>query len=589
MHAALAEVSDPDADPDRRAWHLALAAPGPDDGIAAELERSAGRAQTRGGLAAAAAFLDRATSMTVDPAGRARRALAAAQAGYQAGDPDAAVALLATARTGPLSDLQHAQADLLDAQIAFTTSRDRGAPGLLLEAARRLEPLDVAAARETYLEALMAAQFAGHLAPGAAVEIARAARSAPAPPSPRAADALLDGFAVMLTDGHAAAGPLLRAAIDAFADGDLANGGPRWLWLAQDAAQEVWDHDSWYALAMLQLRLVRETGALTVLPLAFTAVVCARIYAGELATAAPLVDDQRNALEATGTRMAPYAELILTAWRGREAELTALVDATLEEVVPRGEGIGVTTCRWVTAVLQLGLGRFADALASAEQALDGTKPLDWPAKATLPELVEAAARSGRLDRAREALERFSAVAGPSGTDWALGLEARCRALVSEPASAEPLYREAIERLGRTCLRAEQARSHLLYGEWLHAAGRAADAREQLLTAHGMFTEMGMAAFADRARRELPATAPGGERRTGARDGLTAQERQIARLAREGLSNPEIGSRLFLSPRTVEWHLGKVFAKLGVRSRHELGDALPAAGPEPAGPSGEGAG
>jgi DNA-binding CsgD family transcriptional regulator len=433
----------------------------------------------------------------------------------------------------------------------------------------------VALARETYLEALMAAQFAGQLAPGAVLEIARAARAAPAPPSPRAADLLLDGFALMVTDGHAAAGPLLRRAVDAFRDGDLADGDLRWLWLAQDAAQEVWDHDSWYELAMVQLRLVRESGALSVLPLAFTAVVCAQIYAGELAAAAPLVDDQRTATEATRSRLAPYAELILTAWRGQEAELAALVDATVAEVLPRGEGIGVTTCRWVTAVLHLGLGRHDDALAAAEEVVDRPNALDWPAKAALPELVEAAARSGRPDRAREALARFSALAGPSGTDWALGLEARSRALVSEPALAEPLFQEAIERLGRTRLRAEQARSHLLHGEWLHGEGRVAQAREQLATAHGMFSDMGMDAFADRARRALAATgAPAGERRPEeAPDGLTPQERQVARLAREGLSNPEIGARLFLSPRTVEWHLGKVFAKLGVRSRQELGVAV----------------
>jgi DNA-binding CsgD family transcriptional regulator len=363
--------------------------------------------------------------------------------------------------------------------------------------------------------------------------------------------------------------------VDAFGDGDLENGGLRWLWLAMDAAQEVWDHDSWYELAMLQLRLVRETGALTVLPLAYTAVICAQIYAGELEAGATLIDDQRNATEATGSRLAPYAQLILLAWRGREAELAALIDATLAEILPRGEGIGATTCQWVTAVSHLGSSRFDDARASAEQAIDPAKPLDWPSRAVLPELVEAAARSGYTDRAHAALEQLSAVTRPSGTDWGLGLEARARALVSEPAAAEPLYREAIERLGRTRLRAEHARAHLLFGEWLLAMGRGQDAEEELLTAYRMFTDTGMEAFAGRARRQLAA---GGatldEREARPRDDLTRQERQITRLALEGLTNPEIGARLFLSPRTVEWHLGKVFAKLGIRSRRELAAVLP---------------
>jgi DNA-binding CsgD family transcriptional regulator len=571
-HEALAEESDPEVDADRRAWHRALAAAGLDEEVAAELEHSAGRAQTRGGVAAAAAFLERAAALTLDPARRARRALAAAQAKHQAGAPQAALALLASAQAGPLDQLQRAQAELLRGQIMFALNRGSDAPPLLLRAAKQLEPLDATLARETYLEALMAAQFAGRSASGGAVlEVAQAARTAPPAPTPRAPDLLLDGLAVMITEGHGAGAPLLRRAVDAFLNGDVAgNGGFRWLWLAEEAAQEVWNFDAWHELAVLQLELVREAGALTVLPLAFHAVICARIYAGELAAAAALLDDQRNATEATGSKLAPYGELILTTWQGRDAHLSALVKATLEEIVPRGEGIGVSTCQWVTAILDNSLGRYEGALAAAQQVIDPPRKLDWTVNAALPELIESATRMGDTEHAQVALEQFSALTRPSGTDWGLGLEARCRALLSEAAAAEPLYREAIERLGRTHVRGEHARAHLLYGEWLRRNGRRMDGREQLRTAHDMFAAMGMEAFAERARGELLATGETVRKRTvDTRDELTAQERQIARLARQGLSNPEISTQLFLSPRTVEWHLRKVFAKLGIRSRRQL--------------------
>ena len=571
-HEALAEESDPEVDADRRAWHRALAAAGLDEEVAAELEHSAGRAQTRGGLAAAAAFLERAAALTLDPARRARRALAAAQVKHQAGAPQAALALLASAQAGPLDQLQRAQAELLHGQIMFTMNRGSDAPPILLRAAKQLEPLDATLARETYLEALAAAQFAGRSAGGGAVlEVAQAARTAPTAPAPHAPDLLLDGLAVMITEGHGAAAPLLRRAVDAFRHGDIVgNGGFRWLWLAEEAAQEVWDHDAWHELAVLQLELVREVGALTVLPLAFHAIICARIYAGELAAAAALLDDQRSATEATGSKLAPYGELILTAWQGWDAHLSALVKATLEEIVPRGEGIGVSTCQWVTAILDNSLGRYESALAAAQQVIDPPRKLDWTVNAALPELIESATRMGDTEHAQVALEQFSALTRPSGTDWGLGLEARCRALLSEPGVAEPFYREAVERLGRTHVRGEYARAQLLYGEWLRRNGRRMDARGQLRTAHDMFAAIGMGAFAERARGELLVTGETVRKRTvDTRDELTAQERQIARLARQGLSNPEISTQLFISPRTVEWHLRKVFTKLGIRSRRQL--------------------
>jgi DNA-binding CsgD family transcriptional regulator len=576
VHEALADVSDAEVDADRRAWHRALAAPGLDEDVAAELERSAGRAQMRGGLAAAAAFLERAAGLTVEPARRARRALAAAQAKHQAGAPETALALLATAQAGPLEQLHRAQGEVLRAEITFTSNRGNDAPPLLLNAARQLEPLDVTLARETYLQALMAAQFAGRFADGAALEIAEAARAAPAAHAARAPDLLLDGLATMLTEGHRAAAPLLQRALEEFRSGDvLANGGFRWLWLAEAAAIEVWDHDTWQQLAVREIQLVREAGALTVLPLALSANIVAKIFAGELDAAAASIDEVKIVTEATGSRLAPYASLQLAAWRGREADLSALIEEMMDDVVPRGEGIGVTTAQWVTALLHNALGQYERALAAAQEVLDPPGRLDATANWVLPELVEAAARCGQAELGQEALERLSAMTGAAGTDWALGLEARSRALLSEPAPAEPLYLEAIERLGRTRLRGEHARAQLLYGEWLRRRGRRVDARERLRTAHKMFGAMGMEAFAERARRELLAT---GEtvrkRRAQTRDELTPQELQIARLARVGLTNAEIGGQLFLSPRTVEWHLKKVFTKLGISSRMGLHDALP---------------
>jgi DNA-binding CsgD family transcriptional regulator len=579
MHEALAHVSDPDADPDRRAWHRALAAAGADEDVAAELEHSAGRARTRGGVAAAASFLERAAALTVDPADRSRRALAAAQAKHQAGAPEAALTLLGSAQAGSLDPLQRAQGELLRAQITFTAHHGSDAPPLLLAAAKQLEPLDATLSRETYLEALMAVQLAGPLAGSIALEVAEAARAAPPSRSPGAPDLLLDGLALIITEGHAAAAPLLKRALHAFREDDpVATGGFRWLWLAEEAAIEMWDHDTWHELAAREVELVRDAGALTALPLAITASVVAQIFAGELGAAASSIDEVQIAAEATGSELAPFGALVLAAWRGREAELTALVEATLEEVEPGGEGGGLSlsTARWASALLQNGVGRYESALAAAQQVAEPSERLDATFNWVLPELIEAAVRSGRVELAEGALRQLSEMTRAAGTDWGLGLEARSRALLSESDIAEELYLEAIERLGRTRVRGEHARAHLLFGEWLRREGRRVDARAQLRTAHGMFAGMSMEGFAERAGHELQAT---GEtvrkRRAEARDDLTAQERQIAQLAGDGLSNPEIGARLFLSPRTVEWHLRKVFSKLGIGSRRDLAKALPA--------------
>jgi DNA-binding CsgD family transcriptional regulator/tetratricopeptide (TPR) repeat protein len=572
-HRALAEATDPEVDPDRRAWHRAQAAPGPDEDVAQELERSAGRAQARGGLAAAAAFLERAAELTLDPARRAPRALEAAKANHQAGAPEAALALLAIAQTGPPDELQRALVDVLRAQISFAVDRGRDAPPLLLKAAKRLEPLDARLARETYLDAFTAAIFAGRLAGGGGVlEVAQAVRAAPpASQPPSAADLLLDGFALRIVKGSAAGAPVLKRALSAIRSQDLSGAqGIRGLWVACRAANALWDDASWDALSARMVQLARDAGALTALPIALGSRIAFSMHAGELAATASLVDEVRAVTEATRGRLAPYAAVSLAAWRGREAEASELLEARMIEVAARGEGLGLTVIHYASAVLFNGLGRYEDALDAAQKATEDPHDLG-PANFALSELIEAAARSGMPERADNALKRLAESTRASGTAWALGVEARSRALLSpNPATADALYREAIERLGRTRVRGEFARAHLVYGEWLRREHRRLDAREQLRTAHAMFTAMGMEAFAERTARELLATGETARKRTvETGDELTAREAQIAMLARDGLSNTEIGARLFLSPRTVEYHLTRIYTKLQINSRHQL--------------------
>jgi DNA-binding CsgD family transcriptional regulator len=568
LHGALADATDAATDPDRRAWHRAQAAPGPDEAIAAELELCAGRARRRGGLAAAAAFLEQSAGLTLDPARRAQRALAAAQAKYQAGASDAALGLLAMAQAGPLDELQRARGDLLRAQVVFASSHGRDAPPLMLSAARRLEPLDVGLARETYLEAFTAALFVGRLSP-AVGDVARAARIAPPPPVPgRAPDLLLDGLALLVTEGYPAGVPALRRALLAFRAQDIpAEEGLSWLWLAGRAAMAVWDDETWHVLASRHVRLARESGALSELPLAVRSRILLHSHSGELAEGAALIAEAQAVGDATGTQLAPYGATGIAAWRGREAEAVELIKANMDGVTTRGEGRGVTS-QYSAALLYNGLGQYDKALAAAELVCeyDDIGVLGW----SLTELIEAAVRSGQPGRAASALERLTETTSASGTDWALGAEARSRALLSEGETAEKLYREAIERLDRTRMRPAAARARLLYGEWLRRANRRRDARAELRTAYDQLTTMGIEAFAERARRELLATGDTVRKRTiETATELTAQEACIARLAAGGRTNVEIGAQLFLSTRTVEWHLGKVYGKLGVSSRREL--------------------
>ena len=567
MHAALAEATDPIADPDRRAWHRAQAAAGPDEEVAAELECSAGRAQARGGLAAAAAFLERSVLLTADPARHAERALAAAQASLQAGAFGRALDLLATVEAGRLDELQSARVDLLRGQIAFASGPGADAPALLLKAAKRLEPLNLDLARQTYLNAWVAAPLAGRLAgAGDLLEVSRAVRALPPARSPRPADLLLDGLALLVTDGPATAAPVLRQAVTAFASGDISREeGLASGWLA---ASLLWDDDAGRAIMDREVRLAREAGALDELPVNLVPLAMSATWRGDFAAAASLIAEGDAVCEVTGSRLAPYAAMFLAAMRGNQAELTSLVEATIAAAEAGGQGAAVTYAHWVAAILHNGLGRYADAFAAAGQARAGSHL--YVSMWALPELIEAAVRTSNTEVAAGALERLAESTSVSGTDWALGVEARSRALLSEGETADRLYREAIERLGRTRMRAELARAHLLYGEWLRRENRRIDAREQLRASYQMLTAMGLDGFAERARRELLATGETVRKRTvETLTDLTAQEAQIAKLARDGRTNQEIAAQLFISPRTVEWHLGNVFTKLGITSRKDL--------------------
>jgi DNA-binding CsgD family transcriptional regulator len=574
-HEALAEVSDPDSDADRRAWHRALAAQGPDEDVAAELERSAARAQARGGAAATAAFLDRAVALTPDPARRRERALAAAGASVQAGDFTTARRLLAMADAGPLGDFQRAQVDLLQAQLAFVSSRGTDAIALLLAAARRLETLEVSIARETYVDAFSAALFGARLNGSVGIpEVADAARAAPRAPQvePSSADLLLDAL-VALVDDYETAVPRCREAILRLS-GEKASAKERlrWLWQGCVLALEIWDDEHALSLSRSSVQTARETGTLAELALALSAHTPILVFCGDLATAASAVSETESVEETTGIRSAPYGALILSAWQGRELATTNLIEATERDATARGEGIGLAISAYARAVLCNGLGRYEDALVAAVTASEHREVVaeNWG----LSELVEPATRTGRTDLAAEAVERLARKAQATGTDWALGIEARSRALVSDDDGAEVSFQEAVAHLGRTRVRAELARTHLLYGEWLRRTNRRVDARAQLRIAYESFASVGIEAFAERAGRELSATGDTVRKRTvETRDDLTPQERQIAELASDGLSNPEIGARLFLSRRTVEWHLRHVFAKLGIQSRRELATAL----------------
>ena len=577
VHRALADATDADIDPDRRAWHLAHATAGLDEDVAAELERSAGRARARGGLAAEAAFHERAVELTPDPKRRAQRALLAANGKHHAGANDAALQLLALAQAGPLDELDQARAQLLHAQFTFAVTRGRDAPPLLLDAARRLEPLDPTLARETYLEAFAAALSADRLVrEGDVREVAAAVLAADWEPSTRPCDLLLDGLALLTHEGYVAAVPALKVALRAFREEPLSEEDElRWLWLAARIARALADDQAWDELTARHLELARRAGAFSLLPLALTARVVVELISGRFEVAISLGAEADAVVEATGSHLAQRTPIALANWRGRDGEAVALIEARRQDVLRRGEGLWLVANEWGSAQRCNGLGRYDDALAAAERAVADPRGLG-PSIWVLAELIEAAARSGQTERATGPLAQFAELAHAAGTDWALGTHARAAAMLAEGATAERLYKEAIERLSGIHMRGSQtlARAHLLYGEWLRREHRRVDAREQLRVAHAMLADMGADAFAERARRELQATGETVRKRTvETLDELTPQEVQVARLAADGQTNSEIGAQLFLSPRTVEWHLTKMFGKLGISSRKELSSAL----------------
>jgi DNA-binding CsgD family transcriptional regulator len=597
VHRALAEVTDPQLDPDRRAWHWAQAVSGPDEDVAAELEHSAGRAQARGGMAAAAAFLERAALLTREPGRRAKRLLAAAQAKRDAGALDAALGLLVAVEDGPGDALRAAEVEHLRGQIALDQRRGSDAARLLLSAARRFEPLNSGLARETHLEALWEAAMwvGGPDNAGGVREAAEAARAAPpGPDPPRVVDVLLDAFALRFTEGYAAAAPALIRALELVLALNVGTSeAGRWLVpsggrLSQIIAIELWDFDSWHALATRQVQLARDAGALVHLQFALNYLARAHLLAGELATAALMIEEDHLIAEATRNPPVADTEVMLAAWRGREPEASELIEATVRAATARGLGRLAGFAAYARSVLYNGLDRHDAARDAAWQAFERGQLGHGPF--VVSELAEAAARTGDVAAVRAALAWLSERTRVLPAEWALGIEARIRALLSEGKDADSYYRESIARLGRTRLRAELARAHLLYGEWLRREHRRIDAREQLRTAHAMLDAMGIEAFAGRARRELLSTGEAVRKRSGEPAGarpdqtgnaLTAQEAQVARLARDGLSNPEIGTRLFISPRTVQYHLRKVFTKLGISSRSQLYRVLPS---EPAGAS-----
>jgi DNA-binding CsgD family transcriptional regulator len=575
VHEALAAASDPRLDADRRAWHLALAAAGPDEEIAAELERSADRARGRGGWASGAAFLERSAALTPDPRRRAKRALAAAQAKLVAGDPVTARALLEQAVPWLDDRLAGARARRLEGEIRFGTGQLGESSSILLEAARGFEPLDLRLARDTLVEALEAASFAGRFATRAGVlDVVRAvpALRPDGKSGMTTADFLLGGFAARVEARHGEAAVLFRRAIASLrAIGDL-----RWFGLGCFAASELLDDEARRSLASQWVKLARDQGALTSLPLALTFLGETEVRAGRFRSADRIHAEGREISAATGnlgmTGQASPPDLLVMAWRGRETEARSVAAAVMADQTARRVGVGVTYVNVQLTVLEIGLGNYQAALRCALSVTE--EDSFYHGTNILPQLVEAAIRSDEPQAAAAALDRLSERALASGAPWALGILARSRALLAERARAEGFYQQAIEHLERSDTAPDLARAHLLYGEWLRRQRRRRDARDQLRTAHEMFESMGADAFAERARVELLATGEHARKRSAeTRDELTPQEHRIALLAADGASNQQIAAQLFISSSTVAYHLRKVFRKLHVTSRAQLAQAL----------------
>ena len=569
-HGLLAAATDAAADPGQRAWHRAQAAPGPDDQVASELEDSAELARARGGVAAAAAFLERAAALTLDPQRRSARALAAAQAWHQAGGHDRAVELVEVAEAGPLGELGRAQAEWLRAQIIFVRTDGRDGTVQLLRAAQRLDPLDRDLARATYVDAMRAAGLSGDTP-----EAGRRLRALSLSQPPDATELLLHGYGVYVTEGFPHGVDVLAQAIDAFVSAPVTGDeNIRALEAAASAARALQDGTGFDVLTAGGVALARQAGTLSLLPEALDIRALYCVDAGELAGAAAALDEAEAIRQATGMEPGFGGDSgLLAALRDEERAATRHIEQLRREPGIGGVSRRAAMLEHALAVLYNGLARYPEALAAAQRSGE-RYPGGGGMVQSLAELVEAAVHCHEPVAAQTALEALRAHARLGGKDWGLGLEARSRALLAGGGAAEELYAEAIGRLGRTRMRLPLARAHLLYGEWLRRERRRTDARTQLRTAHDLFEAMGARSFAGRARQELTATgATAHSRRNATLDELTPQEARIASLAGEGLSNPEIAARLYISKGTVDYHLNKVFRKLGIRSRAQLHRAL----------------
>lgn len=574
VHRALAEVVDGPTADEHRAWHLGHAATAPDERIAGQLEQSAHRARARSGVAAAAAFLEFAVELTPDPERRARRTLAAAEAKLDAGAPEAASKLLFLAQDTTTDELLSARIGVLRARSACPSGRGGDTTQLMLATARRLERLDPELCQEAYLEALIAAILAGRLARGpdtAAAAVAAAARQAPAVGErPRLIDLLLDAVVSRVVDGYTAAAPRLRAALDEFLRADAADRvDVRWYDVATRIALDLFDHEAFDLIAARQLELLRGAGLLAQLPTGLGALAAADVFDGRPAAAAAHLSEAEAITAAIAGPNWRRSDPLVAAYQGQEKRCRDIVAATVNgEAVEHGQGFSIAAGLFALAVLSNSLAQYTEALTACESALQYDDP--GICGYVLVEMVEAATRSGDVPTATEAVERLVERTDAAATSTALGLAARSRALLTEGEAAEAEYLLAIEHLEKSPAVVFLARAHLVYGEWLRRQGRRVDARAALRTALEMFTAMGADGFAERAAREVEATGERVSKRSGdIVNGLTAQEHFISRLARDGQSNSEIAAQLFISPRTVEWHMSKIFTKLGVTSRREL--------------------
>jgi DNA-binding CsgD family transcriptional regulator len=579
-HGALAGAIDSEVDPDRRAWHLAAASWHPDDAVAMDLEMSAHRAQARGGVVATAAFFQRAAELTIDPCRRVDRLLAAAEAHRQSGALEAALELVVKAERIPPNDHQRACLEVIRARVVFNSERGNDAPGLLLAAAEHLQTYDARGAREVYLDAITAALFAGYLAEtGEAREVARSVLGAQETAAqPTASSVLLEALALLVAEGPCVGTPAAMEALKMFqSDAVDTEERLRWSWLAGRTAAYVWDYDTWDALTQHQVAAARSVGALSVLPLTLSTTAGVQLFAGRLSDAEALIEQADAIADSTDTRTAPYAKVLVAAYRGREADAAALIGSAARDFASRGEGMGVNLTRCAQAVLYNGLARYEEAYSAAIGALDDPYELwFWPWVSV--ELIEAASRSRQDDLALSTFDRLIESTGASGTTWARAVEDRCRALLSQGSLAEKCYRSAIDRLVPTVLQLDLARTRLLFGEWLRRENRPADAREELRAAYELFRDFGCEGFAERARIELRAT---GERTSSspgeAEIRLTPQETRVAQLVAQGCTNLEIAAQMFISKSTVEYHLHKVFRKLGTKTRTQLAKRILEAG------------